>query len=111
MPQLGSGPTTDTSGSGYFSKDEYVSILQKARQVGVRIVPEIVAPGHNVAAIKSMEYRFKKTAEDTYRLLDPDQKKSNHSSVQNFYNNAMNPCVNGTWNFLDKVTSEIKKML
>ena len=110
MPQLGSGPTTDSTGSGFLSKADYIDILQRGKKYGIRIVPEIVAPGHNAAAITAMEARFRKTKDATFRLIDPEQEPSNSSSVQNFYNNVMNPCVNGTTNFLVKVLEEIFDM-
>ena len=81
MPQLGSGPTTETSGSGYFTTKDYVSILNKGAQLGIRIVPEIVAPGHNAAAIQSMEHRFRSTNDSTYRLMDSKQEHSVGCSV------------------------------
>ena len=60
MPQLGSGPSDDTSGSGFFTKKDYSSILARAQSRKVRIVPEIGGPGHNGAAVMAMEARARK---------------------------------------------------
>ena len=52
------------------------------RDNGINIVPEIVGPGHNYAAIHSMEKRFEKTQDATYRLIDPEAEPSLEASVQ-----------------------------
>lgn len=72
-------------------------------------------PGHFRAAIKSMEARFKKymtsnpALANQYRLVDPDD-TSKYESVQMFDDNAINPCIESTYAFVEKVVSEIKKM-
>ena len=56
---MGSGPETDSSqgGSGFLSQDQYRKILKKGYELNIRIVPEIVAPGHSGAAIHAMKLR------------------------------------------------------
>ena len=61
---------------------DYREILEKAKNSGIHIVPEIVAPSHNYAAIHAIEKRFEKTGDETYRLVDPDAIPSNEASVQ-----------------------------
>ena len=85
MPQLGSGPKKDSgAGSGFFTRDEYKEILRIATEYGIRIVPEIVAPGHNAAAIQAMEWYEKNKNDESYRLSDPDQEEGGFS-IQGFY--------------------------
>ena len=52
------------------------------RDNGINIVPEIVGPGHNYAAIHAMEKRFENTQDATYRLIDPEADASLEASVQ-----------------------------
>ena len=83
MPQLGSGPEKFMAGgSGFLTMPDYREILQAGKNAGIHIVPEIVAPGHNYAAILAIEKRFEKTGDETYRLVDPDAVPSNQASVQ-----------------------------
>jgi len=110
MPQLGSGPDKESPGSGYFSKAEYIDILMFGRDNGINIVPEIVGPGHNYAAIHAMEKRFENTQDATYRLIDPEADPSLEASVQAFYNDTMCPCVEGTRNFLEKILDVFVEM-
>ena len=55
-PQFGSGPErNDGAGSGFVSQDEYVEILEYAYDLGIRVVPEIVAPSHAGAAVQARD--------------------------------------------------------
>jgi len=49
QPSYGSGPSTDPSsgyGSGYYSREEYKSLIQYAWDRHIRVIPEINIPGH-----------------------------------------------------------------
>lgn len=87
MPQLGSGPTSDNQGSGFYSKSDYVDLVRYAKARGVTVIPEINMPAHARAAVVSMEARYKrlmaegKEAEaNQFRLTDPAD-TSNVTSV------------------------------
>ncbi|MGD8171157.1 beta-N-acetylhexosaminidase [Vibrio sp. TRT 21S02] len=117
LPQLGSGPTSDNFGSGYFSKRDYVEILKYAKARNIEVIPEIDMPAHARAAVVSMEARYDrlmakgKTAEaNEYRLMDP-QDTSNVTTVQ-FYDKQsfINPCMESSTRFVDKVISEVAAM-
>ena len=58
MPQLGSGPTGLTSGSGHYTVDEYREILRYASTRHIEVIPEFDSPGHAHAAIRAMEARY-----------------------------------------------------
>ncbi|KAH3867026.1 hypothetical protein DPMN_030151 [Dreissena polymorpha] len=66
-------------------------------------------PGHCHAAVASMENRFSKTNSSEYRLLDPDD-SSTYLSVQNWKDNAVNPCINSTYAFIGKIMDAVKGM-
>jgi len=53
MPQLGSGPTSETRGSGFYTREDYKEILELAASLHIRVIPEIDLPGHAHAAVKA----------------------------------------------------------
>ena len=117
LPQLGSGPTSDNFGSGYFSKTDYVEILKYATARNIEVIPEIDMPAHARAAVVSMEARYDRLMEagkeaeaNEFRLMDP-QDASNVTTVQ-FYDKQsfINPCMESSTRFVDKVISEVAAM-
>ena len=57
LPQLGSGPTPFTSGSGFYSVSDYEEILRHANERHIEVIPEFDMPGHMHAGIRAMEAR------------------------------------------------------
>ncbi|ODS09889.1 beta-N-acetylhexosaminidase [Vibrio scophthalmi] len=117
LPQLGSGPTSDNFGSGYFSKADYVEILKYAKARNIEVIPEIDMPAHARSAVVSMEARYDRLMAagqteqaNEYRLMDP-QDSSNVTTVQ-FYDkhSFINPCLDSSTRFVDKVISEVAAM-
>ena len=117
LPQLGSGPEANNFGSGFYSKADYLEILIYAKDRGVEIIPEIDMPAHSRAAVVSMEARYQKLMAEgkineanEYRLMDP-QDTSNVTTVQ-FYDKKsfVNPCMDSSERFVDKVISEVVAM-
>lgn len=116
-PAYGSGPDVDKlSGSGFYTRADFVEILKYARDRHIRVIPEIETPGHARAAIKAMDSRYarllregKKAEAEQYMLRDL-QDKSVYRSVQNFNDNVMNVALPSTYNFLEKVTEELLGM-
>lgn len=117
QPSYGSGPDVNaSSGSGYYSKEEFIYILKYATARHIEVIPEIETPGHARAAIKSMDARYerlmkegKKEEAERYLLRDLND-KSEYQSVQNFDDNVMDVAQPSTYNFLEKVTDEILAM-
>ena len=111
-PELGSGATTQTSGTGYLTVQDYKEILKHAKELHIEVIPEFDMPGHSRAAIKAMEYRFNKfntstnqtvrDKADKYLLSEPGD-TSQYLSIQMFRDNALNPCLNSTYNFVQHV--------
>lgn len=102
MPAYGSGPEKDSgAGSGFISRSEYMRLLKRADELNIRIVPEIVAPGHAGAAIAAVK--------DIYELIDPDQ-DDDSTSVQNYYDDTINPCMEGSYHFLTDVVRSFADM-
>ncbi|XP_052096527.1 beta-hexosaminidase-like isoform X2 [Mytilus californianus] len=115
IPQLGSGPYNTTSGSGFYSIQDYKDILSYAKKRHIEVIPEVDMPGHARAAIIAMEARYRKYSNtnnneaEKYRLIDPDN-ESKFLSVQIFNDNAVNPCIESTYDFIEKIVSELKVM-
>ncbi|GAB1605882.1 uncharacterized protein LOC115219984 [Argonauta hians] len=118
MSQLGSGPYGNSSVNGYYTVEDYQDILIAAKKHHIEVIPEVDMPGHARAAIKSMEARALKSTDSTkddvdkytkYILTDPND-QSVYESVQMFSDNALNPCVSGSLNFVNHLLKELRKM-
>ncbi|MGP4025563.1 family 20 glycosylhydrolase [Actinomadura sp. 3N407] len=96
-------------GGGFYSVREFEEILRYAAERHIEVIPELNFPAHARAAVQSMEHRYERTRDSAYRLLDPAD-TSEHVSVQYYNDNLVNPCLDSTYTFLDKVVSEVSKM-
>lgn len=106
QPAFGSGGQVGRPfGSGFFSRADYIEIVRSAAARHIEVIPEIEMPGHARAAIKSMEAR----ADSQYRLSDP-QDQSKYESVQGYPDNVMNPALESTYRFIEKVVTELAAM-
>ena len=116
-PAYGSGPHIDRPwGSGYYSRADYVEILRYAASRHVEVVPEIEMPGHARAAIKAMEARARALAKAgdaegarRYLLSDPDD-RSEYTSAQGYHDNVINPALDSTYAFVERVVSDLAAM-
>ncbi|XP_059175868.1 beta-hexosaminidase-like [Physella acuta] len=116
LPLLGSGPFPEGLGCGFFTVEDYRDILRYANTRHIEVIPEIDMPGHSHAAIRAMRVRYDKLKSqnnekeaERYLLTDPNE--TSHSfSVQMMAENSMNPGLESTFTFVDKVISELKAM-
>jgi hexosaminidase len=117
QPAYGSGPdVVDSAGSGFYTRKDFIEILQFATARHIRVIPEIETPGHARAAIKSMEARYErllkagnKEQAEEYLLTDLND-KSDYHSVQNWNDNVINVALPAVYHFLDKVVEEVAAM-
>ncbi|NHK26460.1 family 20 glycosylhydrolase [Parvularcula flava] len=116
LMQLGSGPTGETAVDGYFSVEDYTTILQAAKARHIEVIPSLDMPGHSRAAIKSMEARYRRLMEAgepeaarDYLLTDFDD-TTEYESIQFYTDNTLNVCMDSTYHFIDKVVTEIAQM-
>jgi hexosaminidase len=113
----GSGPDTGKiSGSGFYTKSDFIEILRYANDRHIRVLPEIETPGHARAAIKSMNARYerlmkegKKEEAEHFLLYDPND-SSKYSSNQFWNDNIIDPALPSTYNFIETVINEIVLM-
>ena len=108
MTQLGSGPSTNNSGTGHLTRSDFVQIVRAARARSIEVIPEFDMPGHARAAIKAMEARAR-AGDTTYRLSDPDD-TSVYTTNQNYDDDAINACMDSAYAFVAKVMDEVKAM-
>ena len=110
------GETGKLPGSGFYSRKEFIEILQYANARHIAVIPEIESPGHARAAIKAMENRYAKfmkqgnTAEANKYLLSDSKDVSKYRSAQSWSDNVMNVALPGTYTFMEKVTDELIAM-
>lgn len=117
LPAYGSGPIPGlNSGTGFYTKADYIEILKYAKARHIRVIPEIETPGHARAAIKAMEARYHRLikagdkASAEYYLLSDLKDESKYRSVQGFDDNVINPALPSSYHFLEKVTNELIAM-
>lgn len=117
IPSYGSGPDpAKGTGSGFYTREEFIEILQYAAQRHIKVIPEIETPGHARAAVKSMESRYHNylakgdtIAARQYLLSDPED-RSQYRSAQVWTDNVMNVALPSVYTFMEKVIDEVIAM-
>ncbi|WP_208110498.1 family 20 glycosylhydrolase [Algoriphagus boseongensis] len=112
----GANPDQSSTGSGFYTMEDFKEIISYAKSLNIEVIPEIGVPAHSRAAILAMEKRYQKfmasgNSKDAleYRLADPED-TSIYLSAQNFRGNTICVCQESTYAFYEKVVSEIQKM-
>jgi hexosaminidase len=113
-PAFGSGPdVTNPWGSGFYTVEDYVDIVRYAAARHIEVIPEIEMPGHARAAIKSMEARARAlrargdAAGATQYLLSDPEDTSVYTSAQGYHDNVMNPALESTYAFVERVVADL----
>jgi len=115
LPQLGGGVTGESHLDGFYSKQDYLDILAYAKQRHIQVIPSLDMPGHSRAAVVSMQARYlkyitsDKQKAEQYWLTEPSD-KTQYSSIQHYKDNTLNVCLDSTYDFIDKVISEVQKL-
>ena len=97
---------TQTTGNGFYTRADYIDILQYADAHRMLVIPEFDIPGHSRAAVKSMAYRIRTTGDKTYQLQDPDD-TSEYNSAQDYCDNVIDVSLPSTYVFIEKVFDDI----
>jgi hexosaminidase len=116
-PSHGSGGEIENkTGTGFYTRADFIEILKYADKLHIQVIPEIEAPGHARAAIKAMNARYdrlmaegKKTEAEQYLLYDPND-KSKYSSNQYWTDNIIDASLPSTYNFVETVVGDIVSM-
>jgi hexosaminidase len=96
LPQLGNGAEPV---GGFYGQEEVKAIVAHAAALNVEVVPEIDIPGHSTAALVALP-----------ELADGQEAPESYHSVQGYPNNALNPAVPPTYDFLEKVFDEMVEL-
>ena len=118
FPAYGSGwdyndPTS--LGNGYFTRSDFIEILQYATRRHIKVIPEIDFPGHSRAAIKAMNVRYHRNidnnpAKATEFLLTDFADSSRYVSAQGYSDNTLNAGMPSVYRFIEKVVDEMVSM-
>ncbi|WP_068118852.1 beta-N-acetylhexosaminidase [Tropicimonas marinistellae] len=81
---------------GFYTKAQIRELVAHAALHHVAVIPEIDIPGHCTAVLTALPH-----------LVDPDEKADSYRSVQGYPNNALNPGIPETYDFIDKVMAEV----
>jgi hexosaminidase len=118
-PAYGSGHDPNdlkSFGNGYYTRGQFIELIQYAHDRHIEIIPEINIPGHARAAIKAMEARYRKfmlqhdEAKAEEYLLSDLEDKSVYKSVQDYPDNVLCICKESVYTFYSKVVKEIVAM-
>lgn len=112
MPQLGSGPFSNNQGSGFYTSAQFVSLLRYAAARKIDVIPEFDMPAHARAAVVAMRARAVNLgdADDINVRLDDPADTSRYLTIQHYDDGIMNPCIPGTYNFIEAVIGDVKGM-
>lgn len=115
-PQFGSGPFSNTTGTGFYTVDDYKEILRFAAERHIAVLPSFSMPAHFHAGMKALEARFYRLMRNgdydgAYQYLLTDFEDTSKYLSPTFYrDNVINPCMESTYKFLEHVIIEVKKM-
>ncbi|MEM8513380.1 hexosaminidase [Massilia sp. MP_M2] len=113
-PSFGSGAAPGaSSGSGFYTAEEFVTILRYAKARHIDVIPEFNLPGHARAAVEAMRVRHARLAAagdfagaEEYLLSDPAD-ASIYESVQLWHDNVMCIALPSVERFIDTVVTEV----
>ncbi|MCL6652660.1 beta-N-acetylhexosaminidase [Agrobacterium rubi] len=96
LPQLGNSAEPV---EGHYTQDDIRAIVAHAAALNVEVIPEIDIPGHSTAALVAYP-----------ELTDGQEAPDSYRSVQGFPNNALNPAIEFTYEFLGKIFDEMVEL-
>jgi hexosaminidase len=112
-PSFGSGVDVDRSaGTGFYSADDFLTILRHAQALHIEVIPEFNLPGHARAAIVAMRARHDRLraqgdpAAADYLLDDADD-RSVYESVQLWHDNVICIALPSADRFIDTVVGAL----
>ncbi len=89
----GAGPN-----GGTYSAADVQQVLDRAHQLGIEVMPEVEIPAHAWALLQVFP-----------ELRDPED-TSREVSVQCYPENTLNPALEATWTFLEKLLPEVHRL-
>ena len=83
---------------GYYSKEDVKKLIIFAKNLNIEIMPEIDLPAHSWALLQIMPELY----DCTSNIKSED--------VGNYKNNTINPALPATWEFLEKIITDISNL-
>ena len=83
---------------GYYTKEDVQELISFAKDLNIEIMPEIDLPAHSWALLQVMPQLYDHTS------------NTESEDVGNYKNNTINPVLNETSEFLEKVLLDISKL-
>lgn len=116
-PSFGSGPVAEgPPGSGYYTRDEFVSLLRYAADRHIEVIPEIDVPGHSRAAIRAMHARYERllshddrNAAEEFLLRRPND-EADYTSIQMWNDNVLDVRLASSRAFVEHVVADVVGM-
>ncbi len=117
-PTYGTGPfrLPESHGTGFYSQEDFIEILQHAHELHIDVIPEINMPAHARAALIAMKARGKRLSAEgkreealKYRLHDPDD-TSTYISAQGFLDNTVCVVEEPVYRFIDTIIRNFQDM-
>jgi hexosaminidase len=106
-------PTADEPRNygGFYTQDDIRELVQYAKDRYVNIMPEIDVPGHSLAAVVAYPQLSATAGADKYAVRSGekimDWSKPGHPAL---VDNTLNPAGEFTYDFLDKVITEVAQL-
>ena len=115
QPAYGSGPDPEgaSAGNGYYTRSEFIEMIQYANNRHIEVIPELNLPGHARAAIKAMEARYRRLMEEGKKveaeeyLLTDFEDRSDYLSAQFYTDNTVCVCKESVYQFYEKAVDEV----
>jgi hexosaminidase len=113
QPAYGSGANPDNAtGTGYYTRADYIEILRYAAARHIDVIPEIEMPGHARAAVQAMEARYHRLKAAGKRdaakyLLNDFEDRSVYSSPQHYNDHVINPGLESSFTFIEHVVGQV----
>ncbi|USX22712.1 carbohydate-binding domain-containing protein [Oxalobacteraceae bacterium OTU3REALA1] len=113
QPAYGSGGNpANATGTGYYTRADYIEILRYAAARHIDVIPEIEMPGHARAAVQAMEARYHRLKAAGKRdaakyLLNDFDDLSVYSSPQHYNDHVINPGLESSFTFIEHVVGQV----
>lgn len=114
-PAYGGGWDFTETGTGYYTREEFIEILRYAKQRHITVLPEIDMPGHSRSSVVAMNARYNKYKDtnpekaNEYLLADFND-TSKYLSAQWYTDNVINAAMPSAYRFVRKIIDEVESM-
>ena len=85
--------------AGFYTQEDIRDVVDHAASLNIDVLPEIDIPGHCTAVLKTYPH-----------LADQAETPESYHSIQGYPNNALNPAMDETYAFLEKVFAEVAEL-